>query len=267
MNDNKGIKTILTQIKKTKKYRYICKPTIRHLIIQGLKKTVNEKKAIKYVKTKLHQITAHYLGEPDYDNEFHKFEILTEENRNKKIKHICKDILSFHASTRERLEIIDSFYSQIFQITGKPNVILDIACGLNPLFIPWMNLPENIQYHAYEINEKRVEFINKFFCLLNVSPEAKVQDVLINPPVQASDLVFLFKMVHCFERREKGVTLPLLENLKAAYLVVSFPIYNLNKQRNIKHIYEGMFLKMIRDKPWRIKKIEFDNELVFCIKK
>ena len=52
------------------------------------------------------------------------------------LKSACRDILTLHSSTRERLPILDRFYRAVFEITGQPASILDLGCGLNPLACP-----------------------------------------------------------------------------------------------------------------------------------
>lgn len=42
-----------------------------------------------------------------------------------------------HASTRERLADLETFYGQIFHLAGAPHSILDIGCGLHPLLFPF----------------------------------------------------------------------------------------------------------------------------------
>jgi len=264
---NPDIEKIVLEIKNSKKYRHICESTIRNMVLTGLEKNDNIKKAIKYAKKKLHHISALYLGDPDYDKEGERMKKAVEAGREDELKDICLEIASHHVSTGERMKIIDNFYEEIFKVTGKPEIILDIASGLNPLFFFRMNLSKNVKYYAYEINEKRVAFINDFFSLAGIAPCGKYQDVLVDYPEEEGDVAFLLKMVHCFEIREKGCTLPLLEKLKVPYLIVSFPTENIHKTRNIEKIYENMFLKMIKDKPWEIERIRFENELVFCLKK
>lgn len=46
-------------------------------------------------------------------------------------------ILWLHASTRERLPLsqTDALFARIFAQTGRPERVLDIACGLNPIYL------------------------------------------------------------------------------------------------------------------------------------
>ena len=50
---------------------------------------------------------------------------------------VLSRILALHASTRERLPLaaMDALYAHLFEITGKPRHVLDLACGLNPIYL------------------------------------------------------------------------------------------------------------------------------------
>ncbi|MBI2151511.1 hypothetical protein HYU21_02170, partial [Candidatus Woesearchaeota archaeon] len=70
--------------------------------------------------------------------------------------------LTWHSSTDERRSFYLQLYTKIFQITGRPNQILDLGSGLNPLSINFMRL-RKLHYHALDINEEEVKLLNLFF--------------------------------------------------------------------------------------------------------
>ena len=43
-------------------------------------------------------------------------------------------------STKERIDYYPKIYSEIFRIAGKPGIIADLGCGVNPFSFPYMNL-------------------------------------------------------------------------------------------------------------------------------
>ena len=53
--------------------------------------------------------------------------------------------------------------------------MLDVACGLNPLAIPWMNLAPNATYHAIDIYEDMMRFLGKAVNLLGVQGNAEAR--------------------------------------------------------------------------------------------
>ena len=222
---------------------------------------------MKLAKKKLHEVSAFYLGDPDYDKAENELGKAFKTGQEDKIKQACTNIMQANLSTRERLQILDEYYSKIFKITGQPESIIDAACGLNPLSFPWMGLPKSIKYYAYEIHQRRADFLNYFFSLQGIKPLVKTQDVLINYPQEKADVALLLKMVHCFEKRKHNCTLPFLEALKTKFIVVSFPKENISKTKSLTKIYRDLFYNIVKNKSWEIEEIQFSNEQVFCIKK
>jgi 16S rRNA (guanine(1405)-N(7))-methyltransferase len=75
--------------------------------------------------------------------------------------NFCERAMRSHASTRERLPDLDEFYAGVMQRTGALESVLDVACGLNPLALPWMGLPAGGRYLACDIYTDMVSFLNK----------------------------------------------------------------------------------------------------------
>jgi len=67
-----------------------------------------------------------------------------------------RKLLATHKSSMERLSFYPDLYEKLFAITGKPDSILDIACGLNPLSFVYMGFDSkdnhNVQYYAAELS-------------------------------------------------------------------------------------------------------------------
>lgn len=260
---------LIKKIKNSSKYKKldICEDTIRNLIETEFKKYKNTNDAIKAAKKKLHEVVAIYLGDPNYQVALEKLKLAFNSNQIDTVKKSCTKIMEEHLSTRERLPILDKFYAKIFEVTGKPSSILDIACGLNPLSFLWMNLPNSTNYYAYDINQIRVNFINDYFSLQGLKPLAKAQDILVNFPSEIADVAFIFKEIHRFENRQRGCTLPLLDALSVHYIVVSLPPKNKTGRGDLKERHRNLFYSIINERHWQVREIKFENELVFCIGK
>ncbi len=263
------INAVVDKIRQSSKYRAldICEETIRDLIILELKQHKNKNAAIKAAKKKLHRVVAPYLGDPDYDSAIQTLETAFETQAPGSIQKVCTDLMAEHASTKERLLLLDRFYSQIFQLTGTPKVVLDIACGLNPLSFPWMGLPTSTLYYAYEIHRTRANFLNQYFSLQGLKPLAKAQDVLVQFPEESADIAFILKEVPRFESRQHGCSLPLMDALQVRYLVISMATKNLTGRWDLKQRNRQLLYTLVQDRSWEITEIEFENELVFCIQK
>lgn len=183
------------------------------------------------------------------------------------VKFICAQILAAHASTRERMPILEEFYRRLFARIGRPRSIIDVACGLNPFAFPWMKLPASTIYHAYDLHHPRVDLINHFFKLQGLQPLAVARDVLVHPPQEEADAAFLFKEAHRIEQRQRGANVPLWQALKVRYLVVSLPAESLSGKHNLMERQRALVQSVVSGQPWTVDEMIFENEMVFVIEK
>jgi len=268
------------------KYRGLdlCAETVHDLLARELPLHRSQKDAVKAVRKKLHNVVAPYLGDPDYAEMADQLERAFQEGRS---RETCSLILSSHASTRERLEILDEFYPRLFDLTGTPQSILDLACGLNPFTFPWMFSASGtvssasgtvssasgtvssarVQYHAYDIHKPRVQLINRFFELQGLAPLAEVRDILIHPPEIAADVAFFFKEAHRFEQRQRGCNRAFWQALRVRWLLVSLPPASLTGRHSLIDSQRRLLYDNLSGLNWPVTEMLFENELVFCIRK
>lgn len=263
------LQPLVVEILNSRKYRRLGIPsqTVEDLLAHELGRSRSQKEAIKETRKKLHNIVAPYLGDPDFARAEIELEKAASSQDTGVFKATCASLLSEHASTRERLPILDQFYSQIFAVTGKPDSILDLACGLNPLSFPWMDLPASVHYSAYDLNRPRLAFIHKFFSLLGMQPGGEPVDILLSPPAERAQMAFFFKEAHRFEQRQKGCNLAFWQALKVRYLLVSLPTASLSGKHNLLTQQRRLVYETIRDQSWKVTEILFASEIVFCIDK
>ena len=263
----KKIETMAASIKESKKYRSTNIDTIRQLVKSELGHHKTGKITEKAVRKRLHNIMAPFLGDPDYDSAASGLTRAFQSGNQETIKETCKRIMDCHLSTRERLPILENFYTKIFAVTGQPNTIIDIACSLNPLSFPWMGLPNSIEYYAYDIHEKRVDFINTYFSLQGLPQLARVQDMSFHFPGETADVALFLKELPRFERNYGKASLDLLDALRVRWIAVSFPTYSVRGNRSLTKHYRDFFYRLISGKGWSVTVIEFDSELIFCVDK
>src|SRR5213083_2965056 len=255
---------LVRQITASRKYRYICEDTVRDVVLKSLPKYRRKKEAIKAARTKLHRIQASYLGRISFGTELKVLAKAHHNGQHNDVRRICLRLMAQHASAKERIPLLDDFYRKIFSVTGTPQRILDIASGVHPLSIPWMNLPNGVDYFAYEIDSRLVAFLNQFFNAIGYKPLAKLEDVICNPPKETADLGFVMKMVPCLEAREAGISLQLLRSLKVKFVVVSYPIRSLSgRSRNMPSFYTKSFQSMVEGMNWSVTRLPIEDELVF----
>lgn len=181
---------------------------------------------------------------------------------------IHSKILQSHKSTQERFPSYSPFYISLFRITGKPKVILDLACGLNPLSFPWMDLKE-VTYYAYELSPDDASFIQFYFDVMKnysgLDGKAFSADLLKLPPLPKCDVCFLFKALDSLECLKKGISFQLLKSIDAKFIVVSFPTRSISGKKRLKE--RSWFLNLLRDLNLSYKTIELENELFYVIEK
>ena len=185
------------------------------------------------------------------------------------VRNACINVMSIHESARERLVVLsEAYYQRIFEITGVPKIITDLACAFHPFCFPWMNLPKEVEYNAYDINKNFVDLINHYFALEGIQPLAHWQDIYSNPPAQHADVAFLFKMYHCLDHRKKGSGLEIIRNTKTDWMVISFPLQNLRGAKMIMYDrYSQPIEQLVESEGWSMHRLEFENEWLVLIHK
>ena len=268
MNDSL-VMTILSDVCKNKRYQFIEEGLIRNIISSELTKGRSKKETVKQVRAKLHQIGGAYqepsIPYQDWSDELHQ---LQSDLGSPELINFCQSCMSFHRSTKERLPILPSFYSKLFSEIGPIHSIMDLACGLNPLTLPWMNLPNNFEYFACDIYSDMIGFLNTFFAHTNTTGTAFLCDLSTSTPDQQVDVVFAFKTIPCLEQVDKKIGLRLLSGINAPNIFVSFPVQSLGgHEKGMRSNYRQHFLDLIDGTNWKVKEYLFSTELVFLIQK
>jgi 16S rRNA (guanine(1405)-N(7))-methyltransferase len=260
-----GVDKLVAAVRKSSRYGRVCEDVVRSVGERELAKGRRLKDAIKATKRKLHQVGGAYLdGGLDYAAWLDDLQAASGNGAD--FRQVCARVMVHHASTRERLDILDEFYATV--LAGLPPLrsVLDLACGLNPLTIPWMNLPDGAMYYAYDIYEDMVEFLQAFMELTPVRGQAAACDVLRSCPKPRVDLALVLKSIPCLEQIDKSAGAQLLDAIDADYLLVSFPVHSLGgRSKGMPTNYEARFRELVVDKDWAIKRFEFATELAFLV--
>jgi 16S rRNA (guanine(1405)-N(7))-methyltransferase len=261
---------LVNEIGASAKYRHVCEDLVRSLGTQEMnKRTDNEREMVKAVKNKLHQIGGAYLDHtPNYAAWLNDLQAAQPSNT-ETFQAICRRMMQLHASTRERLPILDSFYAEVFAALPPIHSVLDVACGFNPLAIPWMPLAPQATYTAIDIYDDLMAFLGQSITLCGLKPQTIAHSVLSDFPTLAPcDLALVLKAVPCLEQVDKTAGARLLEQIQARYMLVSFPIHSLGgKSKGMATNYEAHFNALVGDKPWAVQKFRYYTELAFLVTK
>lgn len=260
------IAALTAEVLSSRKYAHIEPGLVERLVREELEKGRKKKEVIKNVRSKLHQVGGAYLDKtPQYDE---WLAALKAADTTEDFKQTCLAMMGQHASTRERLPILNDVYTQIFSLLPPINSVLDVACGLNPLTIPWMPLVPETRYLACDMYADMVNFLNGYFPLVQVNGQAQVCDAAANPPNQAVDLALVFKAIPCLEQIDKQAGARLLDGLNARYMAISFPARSLGgREKGMVENYSDRFVALIDGRGWQmLRRLEFATELVFVVK-
>lgn len=259
------IDKLVAAVRKSAKYRRVCEDVVRGVGERELAKGRRLKEAVKATKKKLHQVGGAYLeGGMDYADWLDDLKAASVNSED--FRRACFRIMAHHSSTRERLEVIDEFYTTVLSDLPPVRSVLDLACGFNPLAIPWMGLPDGTVYYAYDIYEDMVDFLCAFMKLTQVRGQAVACDALRSCPLPKVDLALVLKSIPCLEQIDKSAGVRLWDAIDADHVLVSFPVHSLGgRDKGMPTNYEARFRELVADKDWAIKRFAFATELAFLV--
>jgi 16S rRNA (guanine(1405)-N(7))-methyltransferase len=261
----KQLEDLVQAVLGSTKYRYVNPALVARIGEDELAKGRRFKEAVKATKNKLHQVGGAYQVEPLRYLDWQE-RLSAARDDPQAFKATCREMMGAHASTRERLPILEEFYDRLFAELPPISSVLDVACGLNPLAIPWMPLQPGAHYHACDIYTDLVVFLGEFMGLLPVEGQAELCDLAADPPTQPVDLALVLKTIPCLEQIDKHAGERLLDGLQAKYLVVSFPAQSLGgREKGMRESYAARFGELTAGRGWGLQRFEFETELAFLV--
>jgi 16S rRNA (guanine(1405)-N(7))-methyltransferase len=267
MPDPDLLEELVTSVQTGARYRQVSASLVRRIAAQELEKRRSLKEAVKAVRSKLHQVGGAYQEEPlPYKKWLAELENLPRHPGDPGLQDFCRRLMAYHASTRERLPIIAEFYERMLAPLAPIHSVLDLGCGLNPLALPWMPLAPGTRYHACDIYEDLVAFLNTFLAHMGQDGEARICDLGQGCPQKEVQVALLLKMLPCLEQQDKSIGLKLLQSIPAEHILVSFPARSLGgRSKGMVQNYEAHFAGLTAGQGWRIQRYEFASELAFLI--
>jgi 16S rRNA (guanine(1405)-N(7))-methyltransferase len=266
------LEQLVTAVRASSKYRHVCRDFVAALGAQELAKRRGLKDAIKATKNKLHQVGGAYLDHtPDYAAWLRELRAAAQPGSVEALRPLCLRMMAGHASTRERLPILPEFFAATLAGLAPIRRVVDLACGLNPLAIPWMPLAPGAEYYACDIYEDMLSFLGDFMSLCGLQGRTEACDVLAPNTCtfeQPAGVAFLLKAIPCLEQVDKAAGLRLLDRVAAEHVLVSFPIASLGGHgKSMAANYEAHFRDMLAGRPWRVQPFRFASELAFLVSK
>jgi 16S rRNA (guanine(1405)-N(7))-methyltransferase len=266
--DQEALHRLLAAVRLSGRYRGISPDLVSAIGRRELEAGRGLKGAIKATKSRLHQVFgAFQRGEPRYAAWLLDLEAAARTADPAALRAACAAVMSRHASTRERLPLLDRFYAEIFAGLPPPRTVLDLGCGLHPLALPWMGLPPDAVYSCYDIDAGLIAFLNRFFTIVGVDGHAALRDLAAAPPGDAADVALALKLLPSLDHLAGDAGAALLRGLRARHVLVSFPVHSLGgRRRGMPDHYEARFGALIAAEGRIIlRTVPFSSELVFLV--
>lgn len=252
---------IAGEITASRKYGAIDPDLIAAVCRSECPKETRASEAVKRVKRKLHQMVGAYVdARLPFESWLEQLRAASATDH----PQICREILSHHASTRERLPEMESVYAAAFEGIPAPTRVCDLACGLNPLGRPFMPIPKNALYAAYDVHLGLVRFVADSLAVMGFPVESGTWNLLQEAPPPFADVVLILKTLPCLEQADPAASERLLRAVRAPITVVSFPTTSLSGTRRGQALfYRDRFLARVRRDTFDIEIRELRTELLF----
>jgi 16S rRNA (guanine(1405)-N(7))-methyltransferase len=188
------VQVILNAVLQKPKYSAIQPDLIARLAQRELDKGRKPKEAVKEVSSKLHQIGAAYFRlSPHYERWQAEITSLPANPEHENVRAFCLEVMQAHSSTAERLPILEDFFHETLAPIAPIESVVDLACGLNPLALPWLPLSRSAHYGGCDIFSDLVAFDNAFLNHFDIHAAIEPADIFTYPMQKPLQLALLLK--------------------------------------------------------------------------
>jgi hypothetical protein len=238
---------------------------------------------IKELRAELRKVYGVFILE-GYERRKKLLEELKETGDAEDRMEIHKKLLMLHKSTKERMDHYEQLYQTIFDTVEKFEqsgslldasvkgyVIMDLACGMNPLSSIFFR-DKIRRYYASDISTEDCEFLKEYFDTTDIDTiifpadltESKIFYKLEKIKV---DVCFIFKTLDGLERIRRNISEDLLKSISTKYFAITFPTLSIGGHREIKE-HRRLWLEKLLDRlGWNYEKFTLGSELLYVIRK
>lgn len=209
----------LSALQSSRKYGGICPETVERMFTEELGKRRSLKDADKATRARLHQITGAFMSPDQLRTAARCLDAYAAGDET-----ALHQALRLHTSTSERFGALGALYDRVFAATGLPDSVLDLACGLNPLYLGSIG----IRVRGVDISGDLVELVNRWSARCGWDVVARTLDLSQDAPLEPADLALMMKLLPVLEQQRKGAGMALLARAPAPRQLVSFPTRTLS---------------------------------------
>ena len=266
MFKDEEINHFVAKVQESAKYAQLDPDLVRQIALEELRNQKDWRDALKTTRTRLHRLTGAFLAPKiDYAKWLANFKTLPSDD-SEQFNENSKKMMKLHASTQERLASLDSFFQTCLSPIAPVNTVLDLACGLNPLAIPWMPLAKECRYYACDVVDPLVGFLNAYFSLVGQNGDAFTCNLLQSIPQQKVQVAFMLKLLPVLDQVNPNASANLLDQVNADHLLISYPSKSLGgRTKGMKQTYAEHFEKITAGRQFIIHSFDFPNETVYLL--
>lgn len=257
---------VVERVRRSARYRDVDPAMVERLADEELPRARNIDDAVKRVKRRLHQAVGAFRGAtrpPDLAAAWNG------RLEDPEFRAACAAAMRGHASTRERLPFLDTFYADLWSLTGGPPArVLDLGCGLNPLALPWMGLG-SATYEAIDVDERPLATVRQFLSLVGQPYRVTHRDLVAAPTAELADVALLLKLVTTLDRQDPSAAARLVGGLHVEHAVVSFTTRTLGgRSRGMERTYRDRLARLVADvgRVAEVSEGSVASELVFVLR-
>ena len=211
---------LVSHILAAPKYRHLDEAFVRRVAADAALRFRDHNDAVKYAKRKLHQAFGAFLTGSPADA---VRRCITAIGDGADVRDASRTAMRAHASTAERLPWLDPFYEKVSAWCGQTDSVVDLACGLNPLALPWLPLKPGGRYWCCDIDRDLVSALGDLGAAFPTAVEATTRDLLGGAAIPPADLALLLKTVTTLEQQRTGAGRIVLASLDCPHVVLSVP--------------------------------------------
>lgn len=252
---------LVHRIATSAKYHTLDADFLRRIATESAERFRDRNQALKYAKRKLHQAFGAFVTAAPATAVRQFADTCRPAGAD--VRAAARRAMRAHASAAERIPWLDSMYAQVAAWCGEPASVADLACGLNPLAIPWMRLRPDAEYWYCDIDTALVDALGDLTGVLPVRLTGITCD-LTNPPPIRADVALLLKTLTTVEQQAVGAAKSVLRQLSCAHVIVTLPRRSLSGQRGYRDDTTAMIAAATDDTPYRLTaEAAFGNESVY----
>lgn len=211
---------MLEKLLRSKKYQDVCPDAVRRVWADCCARYKKPRDAERAAREALHGVTGAFLTPEEARR---CADALREWAEGGRKDADLERALEKHASTRERLPLsrMDALYEKIFAIAGRPESVLDLACGLNPVYL----CARGFRAVGLDVSGQSAALVNACAERCGAPVRAVCADLLREDaiPEERFDMALLFKALPLLERQRAGSAAAVMSRANAQTLAVSFP--------------------------------------------